>query len=167
MSPDFDPYRILSVGRAVSPEQLKTAFRQRSRLAHPEFGGSAAKLAEVGLAFEVLADPGKRNAYDQYLLNPADPAVAARWQEAWLAAQSVAASQAPESFGSEVDQLAAKLGQSHAVRVTSGALLGLLIGAGVGLLGAYLTHVGMPMAIAIGGGIGLLGGTWAAASNSA
>lgn len=167
MSADFDPYRILSVGRAVSPEQLKTAARQRARLAHPDFGGSADKLTEVNLAYEVLADPQKRNAYDQYKLNPNDPEVAARWSDAWNSAMQVTRGQGGVDFGAEVTQLASQMQQSRGVRMLAGALVGGVIGGGAGLAGGHFTTIGMPMGAAVGGAVGLLAGALAGMTNSA
>lgn len=167
MSVDFDPYRILGVGRGVSLEQLRTAARQRGRLAHPDFGGSQEKVAEVNLATEVLSDAAARQAYDQYQMNPTDPAALTQWTSAMTAAKQRLMQQPADSLGSEVAQFAARMEQSHGVRVLAGAIMGLLIGGGVGAAGAMYTSLSLWIGIAIGGGVGLLGGAWASASNSA
>ena len=65
-----DYYKILGVARNASEEEIKRAFRHLARKWHPDVnpGSKEAeeKFKEINEAFEVLKDPEKRQAYDQY-----------------------------------------------------------------------------------------------------
>jgi len=64
-----DYYKILSVSRDATQDQIKTAYRKLARKYHPDVSKVAdaeEKFKEVGEAYEVLKDPEKRSAYDQF-----------------------------------------------------------------------------------------------------
>lgn len=65
-----DYYKILGVDRNASEEEIKRAFRRLARKWHPDVnpGNKDAenKFKEINEAFEVLSDPEKRAAYDQF-----------------------------------------------------------------------------------------------------
>ena len=65
-----DYYELLGVERGADASVLKSAFRKMAMKYHPDRnpGDSAAeaKFKEINEAYDVLRDPQKRGAYDQY-----------------------------------------------------------------------------------------------------
>ncbi len=65
-----DLYSILGVPRDASQEEIKKAYRKLVRKFHPEAKpgdpDAEARFKSINLAYEVLQDPQKRAAYDQY-----------------------------------------------------------------------------------------------------
>jgi molecular chaperone DnaJ len=65
-----DLYAILGVSREATQEEIKKAYRKLVRKYHPDANPGDAEAAErfkkINLAYEILQDPQKRAAYDQY-----------------------------------------------------------------------------------------------------
>ncbi len=63
-----DFYTTLGVAKDASPEEIKKAYRTLAHKYHPDKAGKAheAKFKEINEAYQVLSDPQKRQAYDQF-----------------------------------------------------------------------------------------------------
>ncbi len=64
-----DYYKSLGVGKNASAAQIKKEYRKLARKYHPDVNKATdaeQKFKEVGEAYEVLKNPDKRKAYDQY-----------------------------------------------------------------------------------------------------
>ncbi len=65
-----DYYELLGVSQGADEKELKSAFRKMAMKHHPDRNpddaGAEAKFKEINEAYEVLKDPQKRAAYDQY-----------------------------------------------------------------------------------------------------
>ncbi|MEW6519747.1 MAG: DnaJ C-terminal domain-containing protein [Thermodesulfobacteriota bacterium] len=70
-----DYYKTLGVARDADQDAIKRAYRKLARKYHPDVNRSAdaeKRFKEIGEAYEVLKDPGKRAAYDR---------IGSGWQE--------------------------------------------------------------------------------------
>ena len=65
-----DYYQVLNVNRSATPDELKKAFRKLAMQYHPDKnpGDKKAeeKFKELAEAYDILQDPKKREAYDQF-----------------------------------------------------------------------------------------------------
>ncbi|MDR9808144.1 DnaJ C-terminal domain-containing protein [Rhizobium hidalgonense] len=63
-----DPYKILGVNRDAAADEIKAAWRNMAKAAHPDHNQSdptaTARFAEIGRAYETLKDPRKRSLFD-------------------------------------------------------------------------------------------------------
>ena len=72
-----DYYEVLGVQKSASAEEIKRAYRKAAMKYHPDRNPgdkeAEAKFKEVGEAYEVLSDDGKRQRYDQFGFAGVDP----------------------------------------------------------------------------------------------
>ena len=64
-----DYYSTLGVARDASQEEIQKSYRKLARKYHPDVNQAAdaeKRFKEIGEAYEVLKDPGKRAKYDRY-----------------------------------------------------------------------------------------------------
>jgi curved DNA-binding protein len=64
-----DYYEVLGVARDASQDDIKRAYRRLARKYHPDVSkeeNAEARFKEMKEAYEVLKDPEKRSAYDQF-----------------------------------------------------------------------------------------------------
>ena len=64
-----DYYKILGVEKTASKEEIKSAFRKKARILHPDVNkapDAEEKFKELGKAYETLIDDNKRATYDRY-----------------------------------------------------------------------------------------------------
>jgi curved DNA-binding protein CbpA len=61
----FDPYEILGLARSAPAVAVKTAYRQKVQVAHPDRGGDPDAFILIVRAFGLLSDPDTRRLYDE------------------------------------------------------------------------------------------------------
>lgn len=70
MASKRDYYEILGVARGASADEIKRAYRRLARKHHPDVNQqdteAEARFKEINEAYEVLSDPQKKSAYDQF-----------------------------------------------------------------------------------------------------
>ena len=69
MSSKRDYYEVLGIGKGASDAEIKSAYRSMALKWHPDKNkdpGATEHFKEINEAFEVLSNPQKRQAYDQY-----------------------------------------------------------------------------------------------------
>ena len=69
MATKRDYYEILGVSKSATAAELKAAYRKKALEFHPDRNKSAGaedKFKEINEAYEILSNPEKRQAYDQF-----------------------------------------------------------------------------------------------------
>jgi molecular chaperone DnaJ len=61
-----DYYDLLGVNKGASADEIKKAYRKAAHKHHPDKGGDSEKFKEINEAYQVLSDPQKKAAYDQF-----------------------------------------------------------------------------------------------------
>ena len=78
MSEKRDYYEVLGVQKGASEDEIKKAYKKLARKYHPDLNRDDPKAAEekfkeVNEAYDVLKDPQKKAAYDQFGHDAFDP----------------------------------------------------------------------------------------------
>lgn len=83
----MNPYAVLGVPRDADADTVKKAFRKLAKQHHPDRNEGSAeaerKFKEINRAFEILSDPEKRAAYDQFGARSLEPGFDAGAARAW------------------------------------------------------------------------------------
>jgi curved DNA-binding protein CbpA len=57
-------YDVLGVSRKATPEEIKSAYRQKAKTMHPDVGGDADDWADLNSAYTILSEEDSRAHYD-------------------------------------------------------------------------------------------------------
>lgn len=60
------PYEVLGVDQDAGEAEIKKAFRNLSKIHHPDKGGDAEVFKVITSAYEILSDPAKREWFDDH-----------------------------------------------------------------------------------------------------
>lgn len=61
----MNPYDTLGVDKNASDEEIKKAYRRRSKKTHPDKGGSEKEFNKTNKAYLILSDASRRKKYDE------------------------------------------------------------------------------------------------------
>ena len=61
----MNPYETLGVPIDATATQIKRAYRDKAKEAHPDKGGNTDQMAQANRAYIILSDPEKRKRYDE------------------------------------------------------------------------------------------------------
>lgn len=59
-------YDLLEISSTATEQEIKRAYKKKALRAHPDKGGDEEEFKRIKAAYDVLLDPKKRKAYDQY-----------------------------------------------------------------------------------------------------
>lgn len=62
--PASDYYDVLGVSNEAPAEEIKKAYRELSKIHHPDKGGDPEKMKQINAAYATLGDENKRKEYD-------------------------------------------------------------------------------------------------------
>ena len=106
-------YEVLGVARSASRDEIRSTYRQLARKYHPDLNpgnaGAEDKFKQISAAYEVLSDPDKRKAYDEFgadsLHSGFDPEQARTYQQ-WKGRRAASGQPfSPENFEFDLGDL--------------------------------------------------------------
>jgi len=59
-------YTVLGVPKTASEKEIRKAYMNLAKQAHPDKGGDAERFKQISKAYEILSDPEKRALYDEH-----------------------------------------------------------------------------------------------------
>jgi hypothetical protein len=70
----IDLYQLLGISRGATREEIRSAYRSKAKLSHPDSGGSVDAFSKLATAHEILSDERRRERYDETgVVEPARP----------------------------------------------------------------------------------------------
>lgn len=66
----MSPYEILGIEKNATEEEIKKAYRDLSKIHHPDAGGESEDFKRIAEAYKLLSDHSSREHYDQYGFGP-------------------------------------------------------------------------------------------------
>lgn len=59
-----DPWAVLGVPRGTDEAGIRAAYRRLAKIRHPDLGGTAGAMAQLAWAYQAVADPARRAAWE-------------------------------------------------------------------------------------------------------
>ena len=63
-------YQVLGVTENATKDEIKKAFKEKSKITHPDKGGSEEEFKKINNAYSILSDDEKKRQYDMQRQNP-------------------------------------------------------------------------------------------------
>jgi translocation protein SEC63 len=71
---EYDPYSVLGLEKGAVDKEIRKAYRELSKVMHPDKGGDPKKFQELTLAYASLTDPATKKNWEEFG-NPDGPGV--------------------------------------------------------------------------------------------
>lgn len=145
-------YDDLGVPPSASQHEIRDRYRELAMVAHPDHGGDPLVFRLLTEAYDVLADPDTRQAYDAELAGePAVPARSSPPADRWDTTTDWGSPRRGHYYAETFEGLASlsgpdltRLGRRLLVSLTLGAA----VGAGIGVLTGQATALAVALALA-------------------